>query len=73
MGLNIREVKVDTCLPTGGGVDGQQPVSVVKGEQVGMYSQRPAKGIEYKELALTGLCSILGDEFTAARDCYGFC
>lgn len=38
VGINIREAKSDTCLPTGGGADGQQPVGVLKGEQVGKYS-----------------------------------
>ncbi|KAF9697072.1 hypothetical protein EKO04_005147 [Ascochyta lentis] len=43
LGLNIREAKADTCLPTGGGTDGQQPIGVLKGEQVAyavMSSQR---------------------------------
>lgn len=37
LGLNIREAKNDTCLPVGGGLDGTQPVAILKGQQVGTY------------------------------------
>lgn len=73
VGLNIREVKADTCLPTGGGADGQQPIGVLKGEQVGKYSRGPANGGEDKKQALTGLGSVRGDELAAARGCHGLC
>lgn len=35
VGLNVREALTDTFLPVGGGADGQQPVAVLKGDQVG--------------------------------------
>jgi hypothetical protein len=38
VGINIREAKVDTCLPIGGGADGRQPVGVLKGDQVCKYN-----------------------------------
>jgi hypothetical protein len=73
VGLNIREVKTDTCLPTGGGADGQQPIGVLKGEQVGKYIQRPVNSGEDKKQALTGLSSVFSDELAAARGCHGLC
>jgi hypothetical protein len=59
VGLNIREVKADTCLPTGGGADGQQPVAVLKGEQVCTYGQRPTNSGGEDEQALTNFAKHL--------------
>jgi len=35
LGLNIRQARHDLCLPFGGGANGELPVAVLEGQQVG--------------------------------------
>lgn len=43
VGLNVREAKRDTTIPRGGGPDGNLPVAVLAGQQIGTYRRRRKK------------------------------